>query len=161
MIEAAAFRKVLGHHPTGVCVITSIDPNGTPTGNGIPIGMSVGSFTSVSLDPPLVAFFPDRRSATWQRVHEQVTFASTCQVTIRKTSHKGSPNHLSTSSLASHIGHPTSGCRSSTASSRGSTADFTPSRRPAIIISSSKMLSRWLRTKPRGRCSFIRAATAN
>jgi flavin reductase (DIM6/NTAB) family NADH-FMN oxidoreductase RutF len=27
--------------------------------------MIVGSFTSVSLDPPLVGFFPDRRSTTW------------------------------------------------------------------------------------------------
>lgn len=33
-----------------------------------PIGMSIGSFTLVSLAPPLVAFFPDRRSATFQRI---------------------------------------------------------------------------------------------
>jgi flavin reductase (DIM6/NTAB) family NADH-FMN oxidoreductase RutF len=30
--------------------------------------MSVGSFTSVSLDPPLVAFIPDRKSTSWPRI---------------------------------------------------------------------------------------------
>ena len=30
--------------------------------------MIVGSFTSVSLDPPLVAFLPDRKSASWPRI---------------------------------------------------------------------------------------------
>jgi flavin reductase (DIM6/NTAB) family NADH-FMN oxidoreductase RutF len=30
-----------------------------------PAGMVVGSFTSVSLDPPLVGFFPDKKSASW------------------------------------------------------------------------------------------------
>ena len=68
MIEAATFRRVLGHYPTGVCVITSKCPNGSP------IGMSVGSFTSVSLDPPLVAFFPDRSSTTWQKIRETKMF---------------------------------------------------------------------------------------
>jgi flavin reductase (DIM6/NTAB) family NADH-FMN oxidoreductase RutF len=62
MIDPATFRKVLGHYPTGVCVVTSLDPRGQP------IGMSIGSFTSVSLDPPLVAFLPDRRSTTWQKI---------------------------------------------------------------------------------------------
>ncbi|WP_454883176.1 flavin reductase family protein [Sphingomonas oryzagri] len=32
------------------------------------LGMVVGSFTSVSLDPPLIAFFPDRSSTTWPRI---------------------------------------------------------------------------------------------
>jgi 3-hydroxy-9,10-secoandrosta-1,3,5(10)-triene-9,17-dione monooxygenase reductase component len=68
MLESARFRKVLGHYPTGVCVVTSL---GT---DGLPIGMSVGSFTSVSLDPPLVAFFPDRRSSTWHRIRSTGRF---------------------------------------------------------------------------------------
>jgi flavin reductase (DIM6/NTAB) family NADH-FMN oxidoreductase RutF len=33
-----------------------------------PVGMVVGSFTSVSLDPPLVAFFPGRSSTSWPRI---------------------------------------------------------------------------------------------
>jgi hypothetical protein len=28
----------------------------------------VGSFTSISLDPPLVGFFPDKRSSSWPRI---------------------------------------------------------------------------------------------
>jgi flavin reductase (DIM6/NTAB) family NADH-FMN oxidoreductase RutF/DNA-binding IclR family transcriptional regulator len=36
--------------------------------DGSPVGMSVGSFTSVSLNPPLVAFFPDKSSSTWQKI---------------------------------------------------------------------------------------------
>lgn len=58
-IEPRAFRAVLGHYPTGVCVITG------RSGDGAACGLVVGSFTSVSLDPPLVAFIPDRRSTSW------------------------------------------------------------------------------------------------
>ena len=52
-IDAAHYRNVLGTSPTGVTVIT-----GTSEGN--PIGMAIGSFSSVSLDPPLVLFCPRR-----------------------------------------------------------------------------------------------------
>ncbi|WP_242147121.1 flavin reductase family protein [Sphingomonas sp. BAUL-RG-20F-R05-02] len=62
--DNATFRRVLGHYPTGVCVVTTADPEGAPT------GMVVGSFTSVSLDPPLVAFFPDRKSSSWPRIQK-------------------------------------------------------------------------------------------
>ncbi len=53
------FRQVLGQYPTGVCVVTAI------TAAGDRAGMVVGSFTSVSLDPPMVAFFPSTTSQTW------------------------------------------------------------------------------------------------
>jgi flavin reductase (DIM6/NTAB) family NADH-FMN oxidoreductase RutF len=68
MVDSTTFRTVLGHYPTGVCVITSTGPDGRP------IGMCIGSFTSVSLDPPLVAFLPDRRSTTWQRIRDSGRF---------------------------------------------------------------------------------------
>jgi flavin reductase (DIM6/NTAB) family NADH-FMN oxidoreductase RutF len=58
-IDPASFRKVLGSYPTGVCVITALDEQSRP------VGMVVGSFTSVSLDPPLVGFLPDKRSTSW------------------------------------------------------------------------------------------------
>ncbi|WP_313808164.1 flavin reductase family protein [Sphingobium sp.] len=45
--------------PTAVSVITAL------TEAHEPIGMVVGTFTSVSLDPPLVGFLPDRKSRTW------------------------------------------------------------------------------------------------
>jgi len=57
------YRQVLGQYPTGVCVVTAVEPDGGRA------GFVVGSFTSVSLDPPLVAFFPDRSSTSWPRIH--------------------------------------------------------------------------------------------
>ncbi len=52
-IDPAEFRRVLGHFPTGVTVVTSA---GTP-GTDRPVGVAIGSFVSISLDPPLVGFF--------------------------------------------------------------------------------------------------------
>lgn len=54
----AAYRHVLGHMPTGVAIVASISADR-------PIGVSVGSFSSVSLDPPLVGFFITEASTTW------------------------------------------------------------------------------------------------
>ena len=59
--EAAHFRKVLGRYPTGVVVVTTAH-------EGELHGMAANSFTSVSLDPPLVAFCPARSSSTWPRM---------------------------------------------------------------------------------------------
>jgi flavin reductase (DIM6/NTAB) family NADH-FMN oxidoreductase RutF len=56
------FRQVLGQYPTGVSVVTAIGADGQP------VGLAVGSFTSVSLDPPLVGFLPDKRSTSWPKV---------------------------------------------------------------------------------------------
>jgi flavin reductase (DIM6/NTAB) family NADH-FMN oxidoreductase RutF len=60
--DQATFRRVLGHYPTGVCVVTAMPDDGQP------VGMAVGSFASVSLHPPLVAFFADRMSTSWPRI---------------------------------------------------------------------------------------------
>lgn len=68
IIDGATFRRVLGHYPTGVCVITAIEPEGKAA------GMIVGSFTSVSLCPPLVAFFPDKSSTSWPRIESAGKF---------------------------------------------------------------------------------------
>lgn len=57
-IEPARFRTVLGHFPTGVTVVTGMDGD-------TPVGLTIGSFTSVSLDPPLVGFLPGTNSASW------------------------------------------------------------------------------------------------
>ena len=67
-IEMTRFRQVLGHFPTGVAVITGID------GDGKPAGMAIGSFTSVSLDPPLVAFMPDKSSSSWPKFRDSGHF---------------------------------------------------------------------------------------
>jgi flavin reductase (DIM6/NTAB) family NADH-FMN oxidoreductase RutF len=62
------FRQVLGQYPTGVCVVTAREPEGEH------VGMVVGSFTSVSLDPPLIAFLPDKQSRTWKRIERSGSF---------------------------------------------------------------------------------------
>lgn len=68
MVEASTFRRVLGYYPTGVCAVTAIDSTGQPW------GMVVGSFTSVSLDPPLVGFFPDKKSSSWPEIERSGKF---------------------------------------------------------------------------------------
>jgi len=61
-IDPKWYRQVLGQYPTGVCVVTGQTPEGEF------VAMVVGSFTSVSLNPPLVAFFPDRNSSSWAKL---------------------------------------------------------------------------------------------
>lgn len=51
-----AFRDTLGCFATGVCIASATGRDGTP------VGLTVNSFTSVSLDPPLVLFCLDNRS---------------------------------------------------------------------------------------------------
>jgi 3-hydroxy-9,10-secoandrosta-1,3,5(10)-triene-9,17-dione monooxygenase reductase component len=62
-IDSARFRQVLGHFPTGVTVITATGPDG-------PAGLAVGSFFSVSLDPPLVAFCAAKSSTSYPKIAE-------------------------------------------------------------------------------------------
>jgi 3-hydroxy-9,10-secoandrosta-1,3,5(10)-triene-9,17-dione monooxygenase reductase component len=66
-IDAAHFRNVLGHLPTGVTVVTAFD-------NGEPVGMSSNSVTSVSLDPPLILFCPAKASTTWPQIRAHGRF---------------------------------------------------------------------------------------
>ena len=56
------FRTALSHFGSGVVVVTSTDADESP------IGMTVGSFTSISLEPPLVGFFAAHTSTTLPRV---------------------------------------------------------------------------------------------
>ena len=61
------YRQVLGHFPTGVTVITGID-------DGKPIGFTIGSFASVSLEPPLVGFLPMTNSDRWIEIRKTGSF---------------------------------------------------------------------------------------
>lgn len=66
-VDPVVMRRALGHYPTGVVVVTAVH-------EGEPVGMAVGSFTSVSLRPALVGFFPDSGSTTFPRIREAGAF---------------------------------------------------------------------------------------
>ena len=67
--DDARYRYVLGHYPTGVVVVTALV-------DGDPVGLAIGSFTSLSLDPPLVLFCPDRSSSSWPRIRAAGVFCA-------------------------------------------------------------------------------------
>jgi len=56
--DGAHFRHVLSHFASGVVVVTGLV-------GGTPAGMTCQSFTSLSLDPPLVLFCPAKTSTSW------------------------------------------------------------------------------------------------
>ncbi|WP_406860361.1 flavin reductase family protein [Streptomyces sp. HUAS MG47] len=62
-------RSALSGFCTGVAVVTALAPDGRPA------GMAVQSFSSVSLDPPLVCFCPAHTSATWPVIRAAGRFA--------------------------------------------------------------------------------------
>lgn len=66
--DEGRFRSVLGHFATGVTVVSAVH-------GGAPVGLSVNSFTSVSLEPPLVAFCAAKASSSWPRIRETGRFA--------------------------------------------------------------------------------------
>jgi 3-hydroxy-9,10-secoandrosta-1,3,5(10)-triene-9,17-dione monooxygenase reductase component len=65
--EARSFRDALGRFATGVAFVTAA-PDGEPA------GLIVNSLTSVSLEPPLIAFCPSRSSLTWSRMRRAGRF---------------------------------------------------------------------------------------
>jgi 3-hydroxy-9,10-secoandrosta-1,3,5(10)-triene-9,17-dione monooxygenase reductase component len=56
------FRRVLSHFASGVVVVTGI------TDDGRPAGLTCQSFTSLSLDPPMVLFCPAKTSTSWPHI---------------------------------------------------------------------------------------------
>lgn len=66
-IDSGDYRNVLGHLPTGVTVVTAAGPDR-------PIGVAIGSFVSISLDPPLVGFFLGTESGSWKPMEESGHF---------------------------------------------------------------------------------------
>ncbi|WP_369389999.1 flavin reductase family protein [Streptomyces sp. CG1] len=63
-VEPGEFRRVLGSFATGVTVITAPAAEGEPG----PAGFACQSFSSLSLDPPLICFMVGRTSTTWPRI---------------------------------------------------------------------------------------------
>ena len=67
-ITPEEFRRVCGHYATGVGVVTAVV-------DGKPVGLSVNSFTSVSLEPLLVSFYAAHTSTTWEQMKNSDSFA--------------------------------------------------------------------------------------
>lgn len=69
-IDPQLFRRVMGHYPTGVTVVAALE-------DSHPVGLAIGSFFSVSLDPPLVGFCVARTSSSWPRIEAVGSFGVT------------------------------------------------------------------------------------
>ena len=59
--DPAALRQAFGCFPSGVAAVCA-------EAEGGPVGMAVSSFTSVSIDPPLVSICVSHSSATWPKL---------------------------------------------------------------------------------------------
>ena len=62
-VDPRLMREVLGHFASGVTVVTADTADG-------PLGFTCQSFSSLSLDPPMVVFAPARTSQTWPRLRD-------------------------------------------------------------------------------------------
>ena len=65
--DAGAFRSALGQFCTGVVIATGCE-------RGEPAGFAAQSFTSLSLDPPLVALCPAKTSTSWPKLRRSGSF---------------------------------------------------------------------------------------
>ena len=68
MIDADTFKAALGCWGSGVTIITALTPEGHP------IGFTASSFTSLSLDPPLVLFCLGRQVSTFEQFRHLPVF---------------------------------------------------------------------------------------
>jgi len=67
--DSLAYRQAMGRFATGVTVVTTLDAGGAP------VGVTVNSFSSVSLAPPLVLFCLDRQAWAFPALTEARHFA--------------------------------------------------------------------------------------
>lgn len=70
-IEPRYFRDVMGHLPTGVVVVAGREPE-----TGAPAGLVVGTFQSLSLNPPLVTFSVATTSTSWPKIRRAGYFSA-------------------------------------------------------------------------------------
>ena len=67
-VDPQHLRRVLRRVPTSLAVVTTMD-------GASPAGCTIGSFVSVSLDPPLAAYFAMRSSSTLAAVRRRQAFS--------------------------------------------------------------------------------------
>ncbi|HEY6495954.1 MAG TPA: flavin reductase family protein [Trebonia sp.] len=69
LVQPEDLRRTCATWPTGIAVVTSVNAGGAP------VGLAVNSFTSLSLEPPLVLFCAALSSATWPHIRGTGRFA--------------------------------------------------------------------------------------
>lgn len=67
-VDQRALRRAWARYPTGVCVISALD-------QGKPVGLTVSSLVSASLEPAMLGFLPDKSSTSWPRVQRCGAFS--------------------------------------------------------------------------------------
>lgn len=69
MMDSTEFRRVMGHFPTGVVVVT------TRAGDGRPCGLTVNAFSSVSLQPAIVLVCVEHGADSHDCIRDSGVFA--------------------------------------------------------------------------------------
>ncbi|MEO8296238.1 MAG: flavin reductase family protein [Burkholderiales bacterium] len=90
--EAAHFRRCLGEYVTGVTVITTVGPDGER------YGLTANSFSSLSLDPPLILWSLRLNATNFsiysQATHFAVNILADHQVDVANRFAKSGPNRF-------------------------------------------------------------------
>lgn len=69
MIEPGIYKEVMASFPSGVTVVTTLDPEGAL------VGITASAFTALSIDPALVLFCPNYASDTYPVLRDSKQFA--------------------------------------------------------------------------------------
>ena len=72
--QAKQLRQAFGHFATGVTVVTTMDSD-TENGQAKPLAMTANSFSSVSLDPPLILWSIDKNAQSFAAFERNEHFA--------------------------------------------------------------------------------------
>jgi flavin reductase (DIM6/NTAB) family NADH-FMN oxidoreductase RutF len=105
-IDLRELRKALGCFATGITVVTALD------GEGGAVGITANSFSSLSLDPPLVLWSVDRRSTTFPIFSTSPHFvvsvlSATGAMVADRFAKKGSHRIEGIKTLPTELGPPT------------------------------------------------------
>jgi len=69
MIEPSIYKEVMASFPSGVTVVTTLDPQGAI------VGITASAFSALSIDPALVLFCPNYASDTYPVLRDSKRFA--------------------------------------------------------------------------------------
>ncbi len=69
MIEPGIYKEVMASFPSGVTIVTTLDPEGNL------FGITASAFSALSIDPALVLFCPNYESDTYPVLRDSKKFA--------------------------------------------------------------------------------------